>query len=90
MGLARVRHNTTCEAMCNPIGQAMLCNQAGTQLNLIIGLCIGHDILFAKYSEAMATTLIVKDRVLGNNPASAVYSKYIRNKMTTGDDRDNR
>ena len=64
------------EAMCNPIGQAEVLKREKTQLNIIVGLCIGHDILFSKHSEAPATTFIVKDRVLAHNPAGAVYSRY--------------
>lgn len=59
--------------MCNPILQAKLLNKAGTELNVVIGLCVGHDTLFYKYSEAPVTTLITKDRVLGHNPAAALY-----------------
>jgi len=47
----------------------------------MVGLCVGHDILFQKYSKAPTTTLIVKDRVLAHNPAGAVYSKYYRRKL---------
>jgi uncharacterized metal-binding protein len=64
------------EAMCNPVGQAMELNQCETELNLIVGLCIGHDILFTQYAKAPVTTLIVKDRVLSHNPAGALYSDY--------------
>jgi len=64
------------EAMCNPIGQAMILNKEKTDLNIILGLCIGHDILFTKYSEAPVTTLAVKDRVLAHNPLGAIYSGY--------------
>lgn len=59
--------------MCNPIMQAELLNEEKTDLNVIIGLCVGHDSLFYKYSEALCTTLITKDRVLGHNPAAALY-----------------
>lgn len=61
-------------AMCNPILQARLLNQAKTDLNVVIGLCVGHDSLFYKYSEAYVTTLVTKDRVTGNNPAAALYT----------------
>ncbi len=63
----------TRESICNPIAQAKLLNQSNTQLNIVVGLCVGHDSLFYKYSDAPVTTLIVKDRALGNNPAAAVY-----------------
>jgi uncharacterized metal-binding protein len=58
---------------CNPIAQAEFFNEAKTDLNVVIGLCVGHDALFSKYSEAPVTTLAVKDRVLANNPLGACY-----------------
>lgn len=61
-------------AMCNPILQARLLNEAHTDLNVVIGLCVGHDSLFYKYSDAYTTTLVTKDRVTGNNPAAALYT----------------
>ncbi len=64
------------EAICNSIGQALLLNRAGTELNLIVGLCVGHDILFTRHSKAPVTTVVVKDRVLAHNPAGALYSNY--------------
>jgi len=62
------------EAICNPIFQARLLNEQKTDLNVIVGLCVGHDSLFMKYSDAPVTTLITKDRVLGHNPAAALYT----------------
>jgi len=69
------------ESMCNPIGQSMILNNLNTELNIILGLCIGHDILFQKYSMAPTTTLIVKDRVLAHNPVGALYSEYYLKKL---------
>lgn len=61
------------EAMCNPIAQARLLNEQKTDFNIAIGLCVGHDSLFYKYSEAPVTTLVAKDRVLAHNPCGAIY-----------------
>ena len=58
---------------CNPIMQAEVLNREGTELNIMIGLCVGHDILFIRNSKADVTPLIVKDRALGHNPAIALY-----------------
>lgn len=69
------------EVMCNPIGQALFLNQKQSDMNIICGLCVGHDILFTKHSDAPVTTVIVKDRVLGHNPAAAIYSSYYRQKV---------
>jgi uncharacterized metal-binding protein len=63
---------------CNPIAQAEICNVAGTQLNFILGLCLGHDILFTRHSKAPASVLIVKDRVTGHNPAAVLYASNLR------------
>lgn len=59
--------------MCNPILQAKLLNKEKVDLNIIMGLCCGHDSLFIKYAKGLTTTLVVKDRVLGNNPVQALY-----------------
>jgi uncharacterized metal-binding protein len=61
------------EAMCNPVFQALLLNDARTDFNVLLGLCVGHDSLFFKYAEAPTTVLAVKDRVTGHNPLAAVY-----------------
>lgn len=63
----------TGNVMCNPILQAKLLNKEKTDLNVVVGLCVGHDSLFYKYSKAVTTTLITKDRVLAHNPVGALY-----------------
>ena len=63
------------EPTCNPIMQARILNEAGCDLNVIVGLCVGHDTLFMKHAEAPVTYLVVKDRVLAHNPAAALYTK---------------
>ncbi len=62
------------EAICNPVLQAKLLNRWKSDLNVIVGLCVGHDSLFIRHSDAPVTTLITKDRVLGHNPAAALYT----------------
>ena len=64
------------ESLCNPVGQAMLLNEAGTELNIVVGLCVGHDSLFFKHSEAPVTVLVAKDRVTGHNPVAALYTSH--------------
>ncbi|MDR0355220.1 MAG: DUF1847 domain-containing protein [Deltaproteobacteria bacterium] len=61
------------EASCNPVLQAKILNEWGSELNVIMGLCVGHDCLFNQNSQAPVTTLVAKDRVLGHNPAAAFY-----------------
>lgn len=62
------------EAMCNPIAQAYILNAEETDFNIVIGLCVGHDSLFLKYSQAPCTVLVAKDRLLGHNPLAAIYN----------------
>jgi uncharacterized metal-binding protein len=62
------------ESMCNPVSQAMILNGEKTDFNIVLGLCVGHDSLFLKYADAFTTVLVVKDRVLGHNPAAALYT----------------
>jgi uncharacterized metal-binding protein len=61
------------ESMCNPILQAVIVNEAKTDFNILLGLCVGHDSLFFKYAEAPVTVLAVKDRVTGHNPLASIY-----------------
>ena len=77
LGLAesdKVRPGTF-EPACNPIAQAEICNRLGTDMNIIVGLCVGHDMLFNKHSKAPVTTLVVKDRVTGHNPVAVLYGQ---------------
>jgi len=69
------------KVLCNPLGQAEILNRAQTELNIVIGLCVGHDILFAQHSNAPATTLVVKDRVLVNNPSGALNSVFWKKQL---------
>jgi uncharacterized metal-binding protein len=65
----------TFEPACNPIAQAEICNELETDMNVIVGLCVGHDMLFNKHSKAPVTTLVVKDRVTGHNPIAVLYGQ---------------
>ena len=73
------------ESACNPIAQAALLNEAHTQFNILIGLCVGHDSLFMQHAKAPCTVLVVKDRVLAHNPCGALYQRnsYYKNAFGT-------
>ncbi|MGI5839183.1 MAG: DUF1847 domain-containing protein [bacterium] len=64
------------EPTCNPVGQAETLNRAGTEFNIALGLCVGHDSLFFKHSQAPVTVFAVKDRVTGHNPLAALYTLH--------------
>jgi uncharacterized metal-binding protein len=70
------------EAMCNPVVQALLLNKEQTDLNILLGLCVGHDTIFIKHSKAPITVLAVKDRATGHNPLAAIYAgHYFQSKV---------
>lgn len=52
---------------CNPAGQAKFLAENKTELNIMMGLCLGHDMIFNAKSTAPVTPLIVKDRKLKHN-----------------------
>ncbi|MFC1500237.1 DUF1847 domain-containing protein [Candidatus Zixiibacteriota bacterium] len=62
------------ESMCSPIAQAELLNESDTDFNILLGLCVGHDSLFFRYSVAPVTVFAAKDRVMGHNPIAALYT----------------
>jgi len=43
-------------------------NSENVDLVVMIGLCLGHDILFQREVKADCTTLVVKDRVHNHAP----------------------
>ena len=60
--------SSICNVSCNPIGQARQLNHENVDLVVMIGLCLGHDILFQREVKADCTTLVVKDRVYDHAP----------------------
>lgn len=55
---------------CNPAGQANYLDEKKTELNIMMGLCLGHDIIFNARSKAPVTSLVVKDRKLDHHTLS--------------------
>ena len=53
---------------CNPIGQAEQLNEEYVDLTIVMGICLGHDILLNRNLKMDTTTLVVKDRVYNHNP----------------------
>jgi uncharacterized metal-binding protein len=53
---------------CNPLGQAEQLNSEIVDLTLIIGICVGHDILLNRNLKMDFTTLVVKDRKYNHAP----------------------
>jgi uncharacterized metal-binding protein len=59
---------------CNPIGQAEQLNAEGADFVIIMGICLGHDVLLQRNLKADFTTFVVKDRVYNYNPLLAISS----------------
>lgn len=54
------------------MSQAEYLNGKGTELNIIVGLCLGHGLLFEKHSAAPVTTFLVKDFATGHKTAESL------------------
>ena len=63
---------TAKRVICNPAGQAEFLNHNNTELNISLGLCVGHDMIFSKASEGLVTNLFDKDFTNNNSPEMAI------------------
>ena len=61
-------------ATCDPLGQAEFFAEQDTDLNLLAGMCVGHEAVFLKATEAPAVGLIARDMRLRHNPVAALYT----------------
>lgn len=52
---------------CNPAYQAKFLREAKTDINVNVGLCLGHELMFMKKSDVPVTTLVVKDFSTNHN-----------------------
>jgi uncharacterized metal-binding protein len=59
---------------CDPVGQATLFGRQRTQLNVIAGMCVGHEAVFTRASRAPLTGLVARDERFCHNPAAALYT----------------
>lgn len=57
---------------CSPINQALQLEREGADLAVLVGLCLGHDILFQRSFPSDVTTLVVKDRVYAHSPLKGI------------------
>jgi len=64
-------HDTS--IICNPAGQAAFLNAHKTEMNISIGLCVGHDMIFCHQSHAPVTTIFTKDFTNNNDPSMAIH-----------------
>ena len=57
---------------CDPLFQAEYLNNCNTDLNIEVGLCLGHGLLFRKHSAAPVTTFLVKDFATRHKPVESL------------------
>lgn len=57
---------------CNPLGQAEQLNAEEIDLTLVVGICLGHDILLNRSLKMDFTTLVVKDRKYNHAPLQGI------------------
>ncbi len=77
MGPEEAALSSTQQVHCNPFAQARILNEAKTDFNILMGLCMGSDVIVTQQSLAPTSVLVVKDRLLANNPVAAVHSRYV-------------
>jgi uncharacterized metal-binding protein len=58
--------------MCNPAGQAEYLKNNETELNISMGLCVGHDMIFNEKSAVPVTVLLIKDHANRKNPMESI------------------
>ena len=74
-----------CSTVCDPLEQAKEFASRKTELNVLAGMCVGHDALFTRNSAAPVTAIIARDTVLQHNPAAALYlsGSYLHDALYT-------
>ena len=71
---------------CDPIGQLEYFSARDTQLNVIAGMSVAHEVLFISASELPVVSLIARDVRLRHNPVAALYTSgsYSRARLFDG------
>ncbi len=59
---------------CDPLAQASHMAGAGSELNVICGMCPGHEAMFIRASAAPVTGFVARDVRLRHNPVAALYT----------------
>lgn len=51
---------------CDPVSQAEFLNNQKTDFNILVGLCLGHELIFQQHIKSPYTTFLVKDLATNN------------------------
>jgi uncharacterized metal-binding protein len=67
----------------DPMGQARQFNEISTDLNVLSGMCVGHEAIFIKESASPVVGLVARDARLAHNPAAAIYTarSYLKKEL---------
>ncbi len=67
----------------DPLGQADFFANEGTDLNVLVGMCVGHEVLFLRATQAPTAGLIARDTRLHHNPVAALYTSrgYLKDEL---------
>ncbi len=63
-----------CPEACDPEGQARFLSDRGTELNVLAGMCVGHEAMLIQASQVPVVALVARDPRLRHNPAAALYT----------------
>jgi uncharacterized metal-binding protein len=64
------------ETMCSGLIMAELLNSENTDMNILMGLGVGQDTLFYKYTNAFTVPFVIMDRVYGGATMEGVYQCF--------------
>lgn len=64
------------ETICSGLIMAELLNSEKTEMNILMGLCVGQDTLFFKYAEAFSVPFVIMDRVYGGATMEGIYQCF--------------
>jgi uncharacterized metal-binding protein len=65
--------------LCNSVAQAQILNDHNVEMNVLLGLCAPHDMLFSWCANAPSTTLFTKEHISDHAP-SHTLQKLIQGK----------
>jgi len=68
---------------CDPLAQAGFFAEAETEMNVLSGMCVGHETLFIQASSAPVVGLVARDTRLKHNPAAGIYTSrsYLKKEL---------
>lgn len=68
---------------CDPVAQLRFFRREGTELNVLSGMCVGHEAIFLREGDTPAVGLVARDARLRHNPAAGIYTSrsYLKSEL---------